>query len=591
MRTVSMLLLTVAVAALALTAEAFVPSNTKTTVTTMPSTKWGTTSRQLIPGKHSDRDTLRQWDRNMRVAASVADMDTTLSENGAETTAAPNKQQKIGTVIFLIPSAGAAESVETKFGGSSPWVGRPSVLDAVTHIANKCSWWSVETVDTSIVPVPTDDSDDSDARFQELCQTDIVLALGLSTPKDIAYAKRLFEARRARDPAQRKRQCHFLLDSAASLPAMVGPYDAAAPSLQSSLLPWTQDATGRRFHEQMLGLFDRWTSDDFAYALMIFFNQFSGSQVDWVKHSIDATWEKGPVRNAQELYMMVDTCGDCITECVKDDKCRECIGKLAAVDTRDQVASYRTIVSYESKLLTDFTFCIMQKNNIFNCDADIPVLPKVAPIATWRGNPLTEEVARSILVGHLDDDAAPEGSLRTDVSWKVAFGANVAYDQFPSQNQLFYPAARGRDMWYDPVFRVETLDGESVWCKRHYKVRPGAVPGTFKLSVLDNGITSNEFWTIAGVAEDLSWTVLHYAGAAGAVGQRYIGGLLCTPDGAVPPVSQQEEIWKVFKSAGIQPWDLYKVDNDPDSPKLLEAGAPPLDFFRSAVLANRAKSD
>ena len=101
-------------------------------------------------------------------------------------------------------------------------------------------------------------------------------------------------------------------------------------------------------------------------------------------------------------------------------------------------------------------------------------------------------------------------------------------------------------MCYDPVFRVETLDGRNVWCKvsnlpccailitrylqletihckftrlqRHYKVRNGPIPGTFRLSVLDNGVTSNEFWTIAGVADDLSWIVFHYAGAASAVG-------------------------------------------------------------------------
>lgn len=74
-------------------------------------------------------------------------------------------------------------------------------------------------------------------------------------------------------------------------------------------------------------------------------------------------------------------------------------------------------------------------------------------------------------------------------------------------------------MWYDPVFRVECLDGRNVWCKRHYKVRDGPVPGTFYFSVLDNGITSNEFWTIVDVADDLSWIVFHYAGAAGAIGQ------------------------------------------------------------------------
>ena len=29
-----------------------------------------------------------------------------------------------------------------------------------------------------------------------------------------------------------------------------------------------------------------------------------------------------------------------------------------------------------------------------------------------------------------------QGSTELDVSWKVACGANVAYDQFPSQNQV-----------------------------------------------------------------------------------------------------------------------------------------------------------
>jgi hypothetical protein len=29
-----------------------------------------------------------------------------------------------------------------------------------------------------------------------------------------------------------------------------------------------------------------------------------------------------------------------------------------------------------------------------------------------------------------------QGGLKTEVSWKVACGANVAYDQFPSQNQV-----------------------------------------------------------------------------------------------------------------------------------------------------------
>ena len=50
-------------------------------------------------------------------------------------------------------------------------------------------------------------------------------------------------------------------------------------------------------------------------------------------------------------------------------------------------------------------------------------------------------------------------------------------------------------------------------------MRDETAPGTFRFSVLDNGVTSDEFWTIVGAAEDLSWVVFHYAGAAGAVGQ------------------------------------------------------------------------
>jgi hypothetical protein len=135
----------------------------------------------------------------------------------------------------------------------------------------------------------------------------------------------------------------------------------------------------------------------------------------------------------------------------------------------------------------------------------------------------------------------------------------VAYDQFPSQNQIFYESVNGRSMWYDPVFRVETIDGRNVWCKRHYSVRDGPEPGTFRFSVLDNGITSNEFWTIAGVADDLSWIVFHYAGAASNVGQRYLGGLLCTPDGSLPPDEVLPVIWQALKGTGIQPWEVCTV--------------------------------
>jgi len=118
-------------------------------------------------------------------------------------------------------------------------------------------------------------------------------------------------------------------------------------------------------------------------------------------------------------------------------------------------------------------------------------------------------------------------------------------------------------------------------------VRDGKIPGTFYFSVLDNGVTSNEFWTVVAAADDLSWIIFHYAGAAGAVGQRYVGGLLCTANGELP--SNIEELWPLLKSAGIEPWELFTVDNSM-SPAAIEAGPPPLDFFRKNVILQKEEN-
>jgi VDE lipocalin domain len=500
-----------------------------------------------------------------------------IAHSTAQSDATP---MSIGKLIFLVP---ADDKVVSKFGAASP-VGNPLLHEAVRHVAQKANYFADGLLDCEVVSLyPAFLTDEPP---ENLYQADILVAIGLTCSDEIEFTKSVFDVRRRRYNAN-QRLCHFALDCAEQIPALVGSYDPIDPAISATLLPWTIEATGKRMHEQMLDLFARWTSDDFCYALMLFLNQFSGNSVEWVKHRTDASWEKGPIRNAREFYAMISECGDCIVPCLKDDKCRECLGKLTQVDPRDQALSYRTLVSYESDLLTKVSLCIFTKKNIFQCDAKIPTIPKVRPIQTWRGQKVSDDDGRALLVGHLDDTAAPSGSLRLPISWKVACGANVAYDQFPSQNQIFYPAVRGRDMWYDPVFRVETLDGRNVWCKRHYKVRPGPEAATFRLSVLDNGVTSDEFWTIVGAADDLSWIVFHYAGAAKVVGLRYLGGLLCTPGGSMPHSSQLPVIWEVLQSAGIQPWELYMVDNRLDTPGMVDAGPPPLEFYRKEILARR----
>jgi hypothetical protein len=50
--------------------------------------------------------------------------------------------------------------------------------------------------------------------------------------------------------------------------------------------------------------------------------------------------------------------------------------------------------------------------------------------------------------------------------------------------------------------------------RRKCRVKKGKIYGTFYFSVLDNGVISNEFWTIVDVANDLSWGLFHYNGVA-----------------------------------------------------------------------------
>lgn len=41
-------------------------------------------------------------------------------------------------------------------------------------------------------------------------------------------------------------------------------------------------------------------------------------------------------------------------------------------------------------------------------------------------------------------------------------GQNPAYDFFPSQHQIFYRGRGNGQMWYDPVFKVVTIEGKEV---------------------------------------------------------------------------------------------------------------------------------
>ncbi|KAF8063768.1 hypothetical protein HT031_003625 [Scenedesmus sp. PABB004] len=303
-------------------------------------------------------------------------------------------------------------------------------------------------------------------------------------------------------------------------------------------------------------LWDRHTSDDLLFTWLVLINQYFTPVPDV------ANTTKGT--DLSSLLCMVRHCGPKIADCVSDPTCKAGLDCLQGCSFNDQVCQYRCIVSHETPKFSDFALCILQLHNCRGLNAQPPALPDPAPMGSFRGAPLTHEAAEALFIGWREagpqlPPGAGAGALKP-WSWLVAAGKNPAYDYFPCQHQLYsYGKGKGQ-MWYEPVFKAVTLDGRQVWRRRRYRVRRGSVPGTFNYSVLDNGVTSNEFWRILDCAEDLSFCLFYYSGAAAAAGLSYSGAVLATPDGAWPAV-HTARVHGALARAGIAPWELSLVDN------------------------------
>jgi hypothetical protein len=80
--------------------------------------------------------------------------------------------------------------------------------------------------------------------------------------------------------------------------------------------------------------------------------------------------------------------------------------------------------------------------------------PDVQPLSVFRGAAIDHDVAEDLFIGWLGRPNLGLGMQKLDWSWRVVAGQNAAYDQFPSQYQMFYRGKAKGSMWYDPVFQV-----------------------------------------------------------------------------------------------------------------------------------------
>lgn len=337
------------------------------------------------------------------------------------------------------------------------------------------------------------------------------------------------------------------LDSSSDLKNRLGGYDVPSGVRGGiSLFGTFQSDKAKESYEVVQTVSEAWdrhNSDDIRFCLLVIINAYIRPVP--VLNNLRA-------KGFSTLNCMLRNCGRQVLNCLLDPNCRKALQCLNQCSPVDQVCNYRCIASYESANLEAFSLCVLQKNNCLGLEAEIPEKPCVPPMVKFRGQNLSYEMAEDLFVGWL-------GSLQW--SWRVVAGQNPAYDQFPCQYQLFYRGKAKGSFWYEPVFQVRTLEGQMVWRRRKYRVRRGKVPGTFYFSVLDNGVVSNEFWTIVDVAENLSWGLFHYHGAARVAGQSYTGAVLVSPDGAFPTDRERTKIVAALDKCEIKEWELYNVDN------------------------------
>ncbi|KAK2438712.1 non-photochemical quenching [Trifolium repens] len=431
------------------------------------------------------------------------------------------------TSPFCLPSSSSSTTVDSPVTADDPPVKLVAIVGhgAISPL-NSASWEQVmlhtakrlKWVDEGYeLLVFTDECIQSNEQMairleRELLKADILVIVAVTNKESVNWIK----------ISSKTIENVICFDSSPDLKNRLGGYDIHnevrgsifGKLLGSSELDKTKDSN--EVVQTVSEAWDRRSSDDIRFCLLLLINAYI-RPVPILKNL--------RAKGFSTLNCMLKNCGRQVLNCLLDPNCRKALQCLNKCSPVDQVCNYRCIASYESENLEAFSLCVLQKNNCLELEAEVPTKPYVPPMVAFRGQNLSHEIAEDLFVGWL-------GSLQW--SWRVVAGQNPAYDQFPCQYQLFYRGKAKGSFWYEPVFQVKTFEGQMVWRRRKYRVKR---------------------------AEDLSWGLFHYHGAARAAGQSYTGAVLVSPDGAFPNEKEKTKIVAALDKCEIKEWELYFVDN------------------------------
>eukprot|EP00879_Flechtneria_rotunda_P019225 GHRR01020186.1.p1 GENE.GHRR01020186.1~~GHRR01020186.1.p1 ORF type:complete len:765 (+),score=228.66 GHRR01020186.1:201-2495(+) len=196
-------------------------------------------------------------------------------------------------------------------------------------------------------------------------------------------------------------------------PATAGPL----AQLLAKNVGFTNEARAARVLDILNTLWGRRSSDDLLYTWLVVLNEYV-TPVPSVANTTKGT-------DLPSFLCMVKNCGQQIVGCITDSTCKKGLDCLNHCSFNDQVCQYRCIVSYETPKFNQFALCILQLHNCRGLDAKVPMVPNPSPIGSWRGSPLTHEVAESLFIGWKSvGPQLPKGGQVKPWSWLVASGKN-----------------------------------------------------------------------------------------------------------------------------------------------------------------------
>jgi len=180
-------------------------------------------------------------------------------------------------------------------------------------------------------------------------------------------------------------------------------------------------------------------------------------------------------------------------------------------------------------------------------------IDQASPMVTYRGQPLTTDVARHLLM---------RGSnYRGD--WFVALGKSPAFDCFDCQ-YFYWGYTPDQAMYYHADYKIRKSNNDTRWQSSDFVASewPDMV-GRYNLTAAkDHGLFLQEDWRMVAADESGSppaWVAMYYCGGAPGVANAYEGALVLTPDGQAPTDPKAKAlIDAVFVKANI----TLKCDTD-----------------------------